>query len=138
MFRLILTACLAAALLPAQNHTLTVTLNGFRSDKGMVEVQVYDQAAAYPTKPEKALVKLRGPVANGVASVVFKDLAPGTYAIAAYHDANNNGKMDANFIGIPKEQTGASNDAKGRMGPPAFKDAKFALSGNQSIVITMQ
>ena len=129
---------LAAAALYAEPLTLTVNLKGFKSDKGNVEVALFDQAAAFPTKPEKAIAKQRAPITGGAATVEFRDLKPGTYAVSAYHDANGNGKMDSNFIGIPKEPTGASNDAKGRMGPPSFKDAQFTLNAPAEITISIQ
>ncbi len=70
--------------------------------------------------------------------VVFESLPPGEYAISVFHDENKNGKMDSNFFGIPKEGVGASNDAKGQLGPPHDKDAKFNFTGNtQSIIINM-
>ena len=37
--------------------------------------------------------------------------------------------MDKNFIGIPKEQYGFSNNAMGRMSAPSFEQAKFKVSG---------
>jgi uncharacterized protein (DUF2141 family) len=129
---------LAAATLCAEPLTLTVNLKGFKSDKGAVEVALFDQAAAFPKNPEKAIAKQRAAISGGTATVEFRDLKPGTYAVSAYHDANNNGKMDTNFIGIPKEPTGASNDAKGRMGPPSFKDAQFTLNASRAVSISMQ
>jgi uncharacterized protein (DUF2141 family) len=136
--RLAVFTMLSALFLFGGSFTLTVNLKGLKSDKGMVDVALYNDAEAYPTKPDRAVAKLRSPIANGAAVVEFKNLDPGTYAVAAYHDVNDNGKLDANFIGIPKEPTGASNDAKGRMGPPSFKDAQFALSTDKSITISMQ
>ncbi len=56
-------------------------------------------------------------------------MAPGTYALACFHDENGNGKLDTNWLGIPNEGMVASNHAKGRMGPPKFEDAKFAFTG---------
>ncbi len=137
MFRLVLLASFLAAQLAAQSHTLTIKMTGFKTDQGMAVVALFNQPDAFPTKPEKAATTLRVPVAKGAAKAEFKNLPPGTYAVAVYHDVNNNNKMDANFIGIPKEQTGASNNAKGKVGPPAFKDARFALTGDQSLTITM-
>jgi uncharacterized protein (DUF2141 family) len=89
-------------------------------------------------KPERAAAKARKSIAGGAARVEFPGLAPGAYAVAVYHDENGNGKMDANFLGIPKEPTGASNDAKGKMGPPKFEDARFALDGDKTITVTVQ
>jgi len=51
----------------------------------------------------------------------------GTYAVTVYHDVNDNQKLDTNWIGIPKEPVAISNNAKGRLGPPKWKDASFEL-----------
>jgi uncharacterized protein (DUF2141 family) len=74
-------------------------------------------------------------ISNRSCSVVFKAVPTGTYAISYIHDANNNGEMDANFMGIPKEDYGCSNNAKGFMGPPKWEDAKFELTKPIEIVI---
>lgn len=129
---------LSGTVLSAEPLTLTVNLKGFKSTAGSVEVVLFDQAAAFPKNPEKAIARRRATLDNSSARVEFRDVAPGTYAVAAYHDINGNGRMDTNFLGIPKEPTGASNDAKGRMGPPSFKDAQFIVSADVTITITMQ
>jgi len=77
-------------------------------------------------------------VKGNKATLTFKNLPPGTYAIAALHDANSNGKMDTNMLGIPKEDYGASNDAKSTFGPPKYKDAKFDVMKDQTITIKMR
>jgi uncharacterized protein (DUF2141 family) len=111
----------------SKSPTLTLELVGFRSDAGRARVALYRSADGYPTKPEKAWRLAAAPVAKGAARVVFAEIPAGTYAVSVYHDENNNGKLDANWLGIPKEGTGASNDAKGRMGPPRFEAARFQL-----------
>ena len=60
----------------------------------------------------------------------------GTYAVSVFHDINDNGYLDVGSWGIPKEPTGVSNDARGLMGPPKFKDALFEFTNDgQEIVI---
>jgi uncharacterized protein (DUF2141 family) len=59
----------------------------------------------------------------------FPGIAPGTYAVSVYHDENSNDKLDTNFLGIPREGVGASNNARGHMGPPKFDSAKFEWAG---------
>jgi uncharacterized protein (DUF2141 family) len=61
--------------------------------------------------------------------VIFENLPPGEYALTVFHDENNNGKMDSNFLGIPKEGTGFSNDASALFGPPSWAKAKFTWNG---------
>jgi uncharacterized protein (DUF2141 family) len=59
----------------------------------------------------------------------FEDIPPGTYALAVIHDENMNGKLDTNWLGIPKEGYGFSNDARASLGAPAFSDASFQYDG---------
>jgi uncharacterized protein (DUF2141 family) len=59
--------------------------------------------------------------------VSFGSLRPGTYAVAVLHDENENGKMDFNFLGMPLEGYGFSNDASALFGPPSFANAAFRL-----------
>jgi uncharacterized protein (DUF2141 family) len=75
----------------------------------------------------------------GTQSVVFTNLKPGTYAVIAFHDANDNGKLDENWLGVPTEGYGFSNNAEGFMSAPSFQNAGV-LVGNQdlSIVITLK
>ena len=60
---------------------------------------------------------------------IFRGIPEGTYGLSAFHDKNNNGKLDTNFVGMPIEDYCASNNARGFMGPPSFDDAKFAYRG---------
>ena len=67
----------------------------------------------------------------------INNLPEGVYAISAYHDENENQKLDTGWFGIPKERYGCSNDAKGNMGPPKYEDAKFQLSNHKSLSIKL-
>ena len=75
-------------------------------------------------------------VATGTATYQF-ELPAGTYAIGIFVDANYNNEMDRNFLGMPKEQYGFSNDAKGSFGPPSFDDASFTVSGDMRLQINL-
>ena len=74
-------------------------------------------------------------IENKKSVVIFKNLPRGEYAVSFVHDENDNKKMDTNFLGIPKEDYGCSNNATGFMGPPKYEDAKFMLEENKSINI---
>ena len=58
------------------------------------------------------------------------EIPDGEYAIAFFIDANGNKKLDKNFLGIPKEQYGFSNNAMGTLSAPTFEQAKFKVAGN--------
>ncbi len=62
------------------------------------------------------------------------EIPPGTYAIGVYIDENENGKLDTNFFGIPKEQYGFSNNTKA-FGIPKFEAAAFAIDTYKKVQI---
>ena len=92
-------------------------------------------AYSYPKEPSAAYRLSFSDIHNSKSIVLLAGIPQGTYAIACYHDENDNGKLDSNFLGIPKEGTGASNNARGSIGPPKFKDAKFQLVSDTSLTI---
>lgn len=61
-----------------------------------------------------------------VRSFAFADVAPGTYAVAAFQDQNGNGRLDRTGLGLPQEPYGLSGGA-GRRARPSFAEAAFAL-----------
>lgn len=76
------------------------------------------------------------PVRSGTATYSF-DLPDGVYAIGIFVDVNKNNEMDKNFLGIPQEQYGFSNNAKGTFGPPSFKEAAFTMSQDLRLEIDL-
>ncbi|MCI2230073.1 DUF2141 domain-containing protein [Polaribacter sp. MSW13] len=118
----------------AQEETvdLTVNISGLNSNKGTLLIAVYNKKENFLKKQFKGdIVKIK----DKKSVVVFKDLPKGEYAVSFVHDENDNKKMDTNFLGIPKEDYGCSNNATGFMGPPKYDDAKFQLSENKTIEI---
>jgi uncharacterized protein (DUF2141 family) len=114
-----------------QGNTIKVEVSGFRSDKGQLMCSLFASADGFPKKDEKAVGHGKATISEKKASCEFAGVGPGTYAVAVFHDENSNGKLDSNFIGMPKEGVGASNDAKGRMGPPKFDAAAFKFNGGE-------
>ena len=110
-----------------------------KTNEGLVLCALYKGEDGFPGKPERAFQRALSPIKETSATCRFEGLPAGRYAVAVVHDENGNGKMDRNFLGIPKEGYGASNNAKGSMGPPKFKDAAFVVGAEaKSIEITMQ
>ena len=126
----ILSTGIARTQSPAQN-LIHVDVEGLRNDKGQVMCALYSSAEGFPKDGSKALAQLKSPIANGQAVCDFTGTGPGTYAVAVFHDENSNGKMDTNFVGMPREGVGASNDAQGHFGPPPFDKAAFRFTGGR-------
>jgi uncharacterized protein (DUF2141 family) len=112
-------------------NVIHVEISGVHSDKGQVLCALFSSAEAFPKKADKAVARLTAKVVERRAVCDFTGVASGTYAVSVVHDENSNGKLDTNFIGMPREGVGASNDAKGHMGPPKFSAASFRYEGGR-------
>lgn len=110
--------------------TLTVHVVGARNTKGRIGVVLFQGPEGFPSDPSKAIRQQTADIdpRSLDARVVFRDLPYGTYAVSVLHDENGNGEMDKNFMGIPKEGYGASNNPRKRMGPPGFDEAAFSVT----------
>jgi len=76
----------------------------------------------------------RAPAASGEAHVVVRGIDPGVYAVQAFHDENDNLELDRNFLGLPEEGMGFSNDAPMRFGPPRFEDAAIEIDAGGAAI----
>ncbi len=115
------------AAVPTQ--TVTVTVTDLRSAKGVVRACMTTDAKRFPKcAGDPASYRLVVPASNGLATLTFKGVTPGQYAIALLHDENDNGKADRAMGMMPKEGFGFSRDAPVRMAPPKFADAVFPVA----------
>lgn len=116
---------------------LTIEVSGIAPNRGQVYLALYDQAEAFPITGRQRMSQVLAPEDSHL-TVHFRDLLPGKYAVAAFQDVNGNGKLDKNFIGIPKEPYGFSNGARGTAGPPKFTDAAITLAPDGSTTIVLK
>lgn len=89
---------------------LTVKLGGIKSADGKVYVQLFGAADAAAFPDGKPLQEQQIAADTAGVSATFSGLAAGDYAVGAFHDANGNGKLDANFMGMPTEDVGNSGE----------------------------
>jgi len=104
--------------------------------QGTLVVQVYASANAFGDFRDPAR-EFAVDLAAG-AEHYLDDVPAGTIAVLAFVDENENGILDKNFIGIPRETLGISNNYRPK-GPPAFQRASFDLpeAGSKSISIEL-
>jgi uncharacterized protein (DUF2141 family) len=120
--------------------TLTVRVTGARNTKGKIWVTVFQDAQGFPDDASRAIRQQSVEIYPNTmsAQVTFKDLPQGTFAVSVLHDENGNGKMDKNFVGMPKEGYGASNNPKKKKRAPTFDEAKVSLNASEhTIEITL-
>jgi uncharacterized protein (DUF2141 family) len=108
-----------------------VIIEGIDEDVGQIGILLFEQEDGFPSDQRKALQQVLLPFEGTTLRYSFNNLPYGTYAVSVMHDANMNDKLDTNFIGIPKEGIGISNNAKGVLSAPKFRDASFVLDKSE-------
>lgn len=109
----------------ANSTKLTIRVQGIKNKKGTVNIALYESDADF--NQEKFSYVSRTP-ADLSGTIIFDKVDYGNYGVAVYHDENENQKLDRNFIGMPAEGYGFSNNVKGKLGPPSFKDTSVLMN----------
>lgn len=108
------------------NYSFDIEITEFRSENGKIGIEIFNDKGE---KIKGAYVLIEG----GKATWTVSDLPKGNYAVRYYHDENNDTEFGTNFVGIPTEGFGYSNNAKAYFGEPDFKDWLFLLDENKSL-----
>ncbi len=114
---------LADAVSASGGAPITIDVYNVRNSHGHVHVDVCPRErfladgcpwhAAAPARPGTTIVTVAG-------------VPPGDYAVQAFHDENDNDRIDRGMFGIPREGVGFSRDARIVLSPPKWRDAMFA------------
>jgi len=124
----------------AWSAELTIKVTSIKHE-GVLYVAVYDDKEVFESDKGDNSQQRPGIVGGLVKKVAAGEaegtieLEEGTYSIGFFIDKNDNDKLDTNFLGIPKEQFGFSNDAMGRFGPPSFEAASFTLQEETVLIM---
>ncbi len=130
-----LTAILAAlALSSASAATLKVVVEGAVPSKGTLRITLFSSEESWLTAGVRS-VEIKAESAK--ESSLIENLPDGEYAISVVDDLDDNGRLDSNAMGIPKEPYGFSNNAKGVFGPAKWADAKFKVEGDGVVRIRL-
>jgi len=122
--------------LNAQN--ISVNITGIRSDKGQIVIGVFRDSETYEREdPYVNQIFSKDNISKEALSVNFS-LEPGIYGFCLLDDENNNGKMEYNFLGMPKEGFGFSDLNHSGITKPKFDSFKFILNRDQNKTIEIK
>lgn len=113
----------------APGNLLRIRVAGLRNDKGKVRCSLFSPANDFPNDRDKTAITIAAPIAGETSTCEFADIAAGIYAVVVFHDENSDGKFNRNWLGLPKEGYGFSNDAPTRWRAPKFAEASFPFGG---------
>lgn len=118
--------------------TLTIVVEGMSSDEGNLGVLIFNGPKGWAEDRQAAFRDIAVPAQKGTQTLKVPELPPGKYAVALIHDLNKNHKLDKNFIGMPKEQWGMSNNPHATIKAPPIEKAMFSLDKDTQIQIKLQ
>jgi len=119
------------------NYDLTINVKGFPSSKGEAYIAIYRATDAFPVYGKQYIGKAIA-IKKNEARIIFTGLSAGSYAVAVYHDKNNNKILDKNYLGIPIESYGFSNNARRTFSAPSFSEAAVVVNTSKTINITVK
>lgn len=105
---------------------LTIEISSLQNNSGEVLLELSDEK-------EKTIGGYKGSIVEKKCTIIIESLNPGKYAFRYFHDENKNKKLDTNWIGIPNEGYGFSNNAEGSFGPPSFDEMVFEISKDKTV-----
>ncbi|MCX6178573.1 MAG: DUF2141 domain-containing protein [Chlorobiales bacterium] len=114
-----------------QTGNIIVHIKDLRNLNGMLGASLYASKKGFPDTPECSYATLIKKITCNEDTFIFENVPFGTYAIGVLHDENSNGKMDKNFIGMPREGCGISTNPKIGMGGPKFNNSVFTLNAKK-------
>ncbi len=133
--RWILVSAAAAFAAPAtaEEGAIRLTLQNVTTTDGFLVVSVCTEPEHLSGDYGACTRNHRQPATD--TEMVLPGVPHGVYAISVFHDVDGDGALKTNFLGIPREPIGASNDARGRFGPPSFEDMKFQLDDEEVALV---
>ena len=140
--RLLLLAAVAGVAASSAPHTaqagstatIVLEVSTFRNMNGFLGCQLYSKEEGFPDNwQSQAHLRKRVAVTGKTTSCTYPNMPPGTYAAAVIHDENSNGKLDKNFLGVPTEAYGISNNHTHALSRPTWNESKFVVNADTTV-----
>lgn len=126
---LLLSALLLISAISFGQINLTIEIEPLRNNTGQILLE-------FNNENEEVIKGISEKITDNKCIIQIKDIQPGKYAFKYFHDENKDEKLTTNFVGMPKEGFGFSNNAKGKFGPPSFDEMLFDVSESDTIKCT--
>ena len=108
---------------------IKVEVIGMRNDNGKLGCSLFNSPEGFPRDGSKVFRHAWAPIKNGRGECFFAGVPARDYAVSVFHDENGNGKFDMNWMGMPLEGYGFSNNVKPRFKAPSFDECNFHHEG---------
>lgn len=117
---------------------VSLTVSNIQQVQGMIWIGLYDSEETFLIK-EKAIVKGYLVQQKGDMTIALPDVPYGTYAVALFHDLNNNGVLDQNVLGVPREPYAFSGELQSQWRLPRFAEVKHTFApGRATLALKLE
>lgn len=117
-------------------YSLKVKVHGLQNTNGQIELSIYNDPKVFPEVGKTyKMVRIDPKVSEIIYE--FTNLPAGDYAIATFHDENNDKECNTNWIGVPTEAFAFSNDFRPFISAPDFSDCSFKVDKDSEISVEM-
>lgn len=124
----------AQASCAAGNPRINVVVEGVRSDRGELVVELYANKEEGFLRAEGRVERVRQKASATVTNACIGAPAPGAYAVVLYHDENSDQKFNRTLIGMPSEGFGLSNNVRPRLRAPSLKSVLINVPEGESTI----
>jgi uncharacterized protein (DUF2141 family) len=122
---------------PGQDGVITLNIHDVKGTGGQLRIGIFDNPSDFKNKENPAYKKSLL-LKDTLVEVIFEHVAKGQYAIAVYHDENNDFQLNQKKLGIPAEGVGFSSVSKSKIKPPDFDLASFHFARDTTIHIHLR
>jgi len=116
--------------LSQSTSTVLLEVSSFKNTRGSLNCRLFIKPSDFPDG--EGILSVRVPIAGPNTSCTFSNVEPGTYAVAVVHDENSDGKLDKNFVGVPSEGYGVSNNKTYALSAPKWDESVFTIMPSES------
>jgi uncharacterized protein (DUF2141 family) len=111
------------------NGKLTVEIDGLKNKQGQICASIFASSEGFPGDRNHVLRKQCTKITETPLTITFNNLKAGSYAVALFHDQNNDRTLNSNILGIPSEGFGFSTNPEILARAPKFSEAAFLVAG---------
>ncbi|NLR94510.1 DUF2141 domain-containing protein [Flammeovirga agarivorans] len=128
--------CIVHTFFSLKTTTIIIHVKGIENTQGKIQVGLYDNSNDFP-KYGQHIEGVSVEPSTGDVYITLENIPEGEYAIAVWHDENEDKELNTNWVGKPTEKYGFSNNVFGTFAPPKFKDASFSIENNDTKKLTI-
>ena len=124
--------CFAPQVHSSTNSVMKVQIEGLQEAKGQICYSLFDRSKGFPDSSDDTLQAKCVSIQERSPRLTIENLHLGTYAVAFFHDVNEDGELNRNFLGIPQEGFGFSRNPEIQTSPPSFGESAVFVTGAET------